>query len=410
MQVIVIGGGPAGMMAAGIAAEHGAKVCLVDKNKQLGRKLRITGKGRCNLTNACSHEELIACTVENPRFLHSAFRGFSNTDLMEFVENLGVPLKTERGGRVFPKSDSAPDVVAAFTRWIRGRGIRVVQTKADRLIIKEGKICGVLFGEKGIRADAVVLATGGASYPQTGSEGDGFMMAQKAGHTVIPPKPSLVPLVTEERFDLAGLSLRNIAFSVYLEEKCVFNEFGEMLFTHDGVSGPVVLSASAHMRKSGKYKAFIDLKPALSEEMLDKRLLRDFEKYSRKDFLHALDDLLPKRLIDTVINLSGIDPHKKTGLLSKEERKKVGTLLKRFPLTVKGFRPIAEAIVTAGGVSTAEINPKTMESKIVEGLYFAGEIIDVDAYTGGFNLQIAFSTGFAAGTAIGKKEAKSGGE
>jgi len=404
LQVIVIGGGPAGMMAAGIAAEHGAKVCLVDKNKHLGRKLRITGKGRCNLTNACTHEELIACTVENPRFLHSAFRGFSNTDLMAFVENLGVPLKTERGGRVFPKSDRATDIVDAFSRWVREKGIRIVQTKADRLIISEGKIRGVLFGEKGIRADAVVLATGGASYPQTGSEGDGYLIAQKAGHTIVAPKPSLVPLVTKERYGLMGLSLRNIELSVFLEDKCVFKDFGEMLFTHDGVSGPLVLSASAHMRKNGNYKAYIDLKPALDSETLDKRLVRDFEKYSKKDFLHALDDLLPKRMIETVISLSGIEPHKKTGLLSKEERKRIGSLLKKFPLTITGFRPIAEAIVTAGGVSTAEINPKTMESKIVEGLYFAGEIIDVDAYTGGFNLQIAFSTGFAAGTAIGKKE------
>lgn len=410
MQVIVIGGGPAGMMAAGIAAEHGASVCLVEKNKHLGRKLRITGKGRCNLTNACTHEELIECTVENPRFMHSAFRGFSNTDLMHFIENLGVPLKTERGGRVFPKSDNAQDVVGALTKWIQNKGIRVVQTNADRLIIGDGKIRGVLFGEKGIRADMVVLATGGASYPQTGSTGDGYFMAKKAGHTIVPPKPSLVPLIIKERYDLSGLSLKNIEFSVFLEDKCVYKEFGEMLFTHDGVSGPVVLSASAHMRKPGRYKAYIDLKPALSEEVLDKRLLRDFEKYARKDFLHALDDLLPKRLIDTVISLSGIEPHKKTGLLLKEERKRIVDLLKHFPLTVTGFRPIAEAIVTAGGVSTSEINPKTMESKIVEGLYFAGEIIDVDAYTGGFNLQIAFSTGYAAGTAIGKKEAECDGQ
>ncbi len=410
MQVVVIGGGPAGMMAAGIAAEAGAKVCLVDKNKQLGKKLRITGKGRCNLTNACEHEALIASVVDNPRFLHSAFRLFSNTDLMAFIEGLGLPLKTERGGRVFPVCDSAPKVANALSDWLREKGVRIVHKKADRLLFRDGKIQGVLFGEKAVSADAVVLATGGASYPQTGSTGEGFLMAKKAGHTVVLPKPSLVPLVTKERYNLMGLSLKNIEFSVYKDEKCVYKEFGEMLFTHDGISGPVVLSASAHMRAAFPFAAYIDLKPALSAEMLDKRLLRDFESYAKKDFLHALDDLLPKRLIDTVIAISGIPPHKKTGLVSKEERSRLGTLLKRFPLTVTAFRPLREAIVTAGGVHTAEINPKTMESKIVEGLYFAGEIIDVDAYTGGFNLQIAFSTGFAAGTAIGKKEELERGE
>ena len=410
MQVLVIGGGPAGMMAAGIAREAGAKVCLVDKNKQLGKKLRITGKGRCNLTNACGHEELIESVIDNPRFLHSAFRLFSNMDLMAFVEGLGLPLKTERGGRVFPQCDSAPKVANALSDWICEKGVRVVQKKADRLLIRDGKIQGVLFGDTAVRADAVVLATGGASYPQTGSTGEGFLMAKKAGHTVILPKPSLVPLVTKERYDLMGLSLKNIEFSVYKDEKCVYKEFGEMLFTHDGISGPVVLSASAHMRAEFPYKAYIDLKPALSAEMLDRRLLRDFEAYAKKDFLHALDDLLPKRLIDTIIAISGIPPHKKTGLISKEERSRLGMLLKRFPLTALAFRPLREAIVTAGGVNTSEINPKTMESKIVEGLYFAGEIIDVDAYTGGFNLQIAFSTGFAAGTAIGKKEEMERGE
>ncbi len=403
MQVIIIGGGPAGMMAAGIAAEAGASVYLVDKNERLGRKLGITGKGRCNLTNHCTHEELIENTVVNGRFLHSAFRGFSNIDLMNFMENAGVSLKTERGNRVFPQSDKAADVTEALRRWLRQTGVRTVQKKADRLVVRDGKIAGVMFGEKGIRADCVVLATGGASYPQTGSTGDGYAMAEKIGHTVVPLKASLVPLVCKERFDLAGLSLKNITFSVYDGEACVYQEFGEMLFTHDGVSGPVVLSASAHMRKKGAYTAAIDLKPALSYEMLDKRLVRDFEKYARKDFLHALDDLLPRRLIDTVIERSGIPPHKKTGLITKAERQTLLELLKNFTLTITGFRPIAEAIVTSGGVSTGEINPKTMESKLVSGLYFAGEIIDVDAYTGGFNLQIAFSTGHAAGRAIGER-------
>ncbi len=403
MQVIVIGGGPAGMMAAGIAAEAGATVYLAEKNTRLGKKLRITGKGRCNLTNACTYEELIGNVVKNPRFLYSAFRNFSNTDLMRFMEERGVPLKTERGGRVFPQSDKAEDVIAALGKWIREKGVRVVNAKAERLVVRDNKVCGVFFGEKGVRADVVVLATGGQSYPQTGSTGDGYRMAEAVGHTVVTPKPSLVPLVCKERYNLAGLSLKNIELSVFTGEKCVYKEFGEMLFTHDGISGPLVLSASAHMKKEGTYTAYIDLKPALSEEMLDKRIVRDFEKYAKKDFLHALDDLLPQRLIDAVIEKTNIPPHKKTGLLTKTERQEVLKVLKGFSLTVTGFRPIAEAIVTSGGIKTEEINPKTMESKRIDGLYFAGEIIDVDAYTGGFNLQIAFSTGFAAGKAIGER-------
>ncbi|MBQ7032566.1 MAG: NAD(P)/FAD-dependent oxidoreductase [Clostridia bacterium] len=403
MQVLVIGGGPAGMMAAGMAAEAGANVCLVEKNDRPGRKLRITGKGRCNLTNNCSHEELIENTVVNGRFLHSAFRGFSNYDLMDFMESQGVALKTERGNRVFPQSDKAADVADALTKWLRRLGVHIVQKKADRLVVKDGRIRGVVFGEKGIAADFVVLATGGVSYPQTGSTGDGFTMAEAVGHTVLPPKPSLVPLVCRERYDLAGLSLKNVTLTVYKGETCVYSEFGEMLFTHDGISGPIVLSASAHMQKKGEYRASIDLKPALDAETLDRRLVRDFEKYARKDFVHSLDDLLPRRLIDTVIARTGIPPHKKTGLITKAERSALLDILKNFTLTVTGFRPIAEAIVTSGGICTGEIHPKTMESKKISGLYFAGEMIDVDAYTGGFNLQIAFSTGAAAGRAIGER-------
>ncbi len=321
------------------------------------------------------------------------------------MEERGVKLKTERGNRVFPESDDARDIISALKKWILEKGVKIVEAKADRLLIKDGRVRGVYFGSKCIAADCVVLATGGVSYPQTGSTGDGYAMAQKAGHRVIEPKPSLVPLVCEEKYDLAGLSLKNIELSVFAGEKLVFKEFGEMLFTHDGISGPLVLSASAHMREKTAYTVSIDLKPALSDEMLDKRLLRDFEKYAKKDFLHALDDLLPKRLIDTVIEKTGLSPRKKTGLLTKEERHAVLDALKRFTMHVTGFRPIAEAIVTSGGVKTAEIDPKTMESKLCKGLYFAGEIIDVDAYTGGFNLQIAFSTGYAAGTAIGRMEA-----
>ncbi len=404
MQVIVIGGGPAGMMAAGMAASYGANVCLAEKNSQLGRKLRITGKGRCNLTNACSHEDLIANVVVNASFMHSAFRGFSNWDLMAFMEEQGVRLKTERGNRVFPESDDARDIINALKTWILEKGVKVVEAKADRLLVKDGRVRGVYFGDKCIAADCVVLATGGVSYPQTGSTGDGYAMSQKIGHTVIEPKPSLVPLVCKEHYDLAGLSLKNVELSVFAGEELVFKEFGEMLFTHDGISGPLVLSASAHMREKASYTASIDLKPALSDEMLDKRLLRDLEKYAKKDFIHALDDLLPKRLIETVIAKTGLSPRKKAGLLTKAERHTVLNVLKHFTLHVTGFRPIAEAIVTSGGVKTAEIDPKTMESKACKGLYFAGEIIDVDAYTGGFNLQIAFSTGYAAGVAIGKKE------
>lgn len=406
MQILVIGGGPAGMMAAGIAASMGAKVCLVEKNKEVGRKLRITGKGRCNLTNACTHEELISNIVSNPTFMHSAFRGFSSYDLMQFMEELGVPLKIERGNRVFPVSDNACDVVSALRKWIKANGVQIVESRADKLLVKDGAIFGASFEGKKIAADAVVLATGGISYPQTGSTGDGYKIAEEVGHTIVQPQASLVPLVCEEHYDLAGLSLKNVELSIYAEKKIVYKEFGEMLFTHDGISGPIVLSASAHMRKKQNYTAYIDLKPALTDQMLDKRLCRDFEKYIKKDFLHALDDLLPKRLIETVILKTGISPRKKTGQLTKEERHTVLDILKRFSIKVTGFRPIAEAIVTSGGIKTSEINPKTMESKLVKGLYFAGEIMDVDAYTGGFNLQIAFSTGYAAGKAIGEKEEK----
>ncbi len=405
MQILVIGGGPAGMMAAGRAAEAGATVCLVDKNEKLGVKLRITGKGRCNLTNACTHDEMLDNIVVNPRFMHSALRGFSNQALMSFTEKLGVPLKVERGNRVFPQSDDARHVVEAYRKWLKRVGVRVVTARADKLLVSDGKIYGVQFGQKQIRADAVVLATGGVSYPQTGSTGDGYKMAQMVGHTVVQPKPSLVPLVIKEKYDLAGLSLKNIGFSILKNNKTIYTDFGEMLFTHDGISGPVVLSGSAHMRGEGAYCAQIDLKPALCDEMMDKRLLRDFEKYAKKDFVHALDDLLPKRLINVVVEKTGIPPQKKAGLLTREQRRGVAEVLKAFSVEIIGFRPIREAIITSGGIKTDEINPKTMESKLVNGLYFAGEIIDVDAYTGGFNLQIAFSTGHAAGRAIGERMA-----
>ncbi|MDD6307944.1 MAG: NAD(P)/FAD-dependent oxidoreductase [Clostridia bacterium] len=403
MQILVIGGGPAGMLAAGMAAQAGGTVCLAEKNEKTGMKLRITGKGRCNLTNACSHEDLLQNVVHNPQFLQSAFRGFSTEDVMRFMEAQGVPLKVERGNRVFPVSDRAEDVVKALRKWLDRSGVRVVKATAGRLIVRDGVLRGVQFGAKKVAADAVVLATGGMSYPQTGSTGDGYRMAAEVGHTIVTPRPSLVPLVCKERYNLAGLSLKNIGFSIQKDGKTIYTDFGEMLFTHDGVSGPVVLSASAHMQEEGKYRLSIDLKPALTEDMMDKRLLRDFEKYAKKDFVHALDDLLPKRLIETVVSKTGISPHKKAGSITRAERQAVSAVIKGFAMQVEGFRPIREAIVTAGGIETKEINPKTMESKLIRGLYFAGEIIDVDAYTGGFNLQIAFATGFAAGTAIGRR-------
>lgn len=399
-DTIVVGGGPAGMMAAYAAQEGGGWVALLERNSQLGKKLLITGKGRCNITNNADVEDFIAAVPVNPSFLYSAFYSFTNTDLLDCLHRYGLQTKVERGGRVFPVSDRSMDVLEALRKMISDVSIQT-GCRVERLLLENGKVGGVqLYDGRNFKADRVILATGGMSYPATGSTGDGYKMAQEAGHTIVPPKASLVPLVTVEKWpeEVMGLSLKNVSLRV-LDKKGreVYSDFGEMLFTHFGVSGPIVLSASSHIRAVDGHRLQIDLKPALSEKQLDDRLVRDFDKYSRKDFAHALDDLLPKKLIPVIVRLSGIDSQKKVHQVTRQERQGLVELLKALPLTVKAMRPVSEAIITSGGVKVGEINPSTMESKIVPGLYFCGEMIDVDAYTGGFNLQIAFSTGFLAG-------------
>ncbi|MDE7389610.1 MAG: NAD(P)/FAD-dependent oxidoreductase [Lachnospiraceae bacterium] len=400
-SVVIVGAGAAGCMAAVTAAKRGLNVTLIDRNSKIGRKMLITGKGRCNVTNNCNTETLIASVPTNNRFLYSAFSAFSSQDTMSFFEENGVPLKTERGNRVFPQSDKSMDIIDAFFMLIRRYGVKLVNDDVKSLIINDGVVVGVKSMRKEYFADKVLIACGGCSYPQTGSTGYGYELAKSAGHTIIEPKPSLVPIETVEEWpsQLQGLSLKNVLLTVKNDRgKTVYSELGEMLFTHFGISGPIVLSASANMnsKKSNGYGIIIDLKPALSEEQLDKRLQRDFDKFSNKDIINSLDELLPKRLIPVVISVSEIDEHEKCRDLTRIERHKLLKVLKGLTLTFKSFRPIAEAIVTSGGISVREINPKTMESKLVKNLYFAGEIIDVDAYTGGFNLQIAFSTGYLA--------------
>lgn len=408
-KLLVVGAGPAGLMAAGTAARRGLDVTLLEKNERVARKLMITGKGRCNLTNNCgSIEELIANVPVNGRFLYSAFSGFMPQDTIEFFESAGVPLKTERGNRVFPVSDKAADIVDALRRYASTGKVKIIQGRAKELIIEAGAAKGVTAenGEK-FSADFVLITAGGVSYPQTGSTGDGYELAKQAGHTISEPKPSLVPLNAHEGFcsDLQGLSLRNIAIKVFDtdEGKEIYSDFGEMLFTHFGVSGPLILSASSHMRnmKRGKYKIQIDLKPGLTAEQLDARVLRDFSENANRNFINALNFLLPKKLVPVIVKLSGIEPGLKTNQVTKEQRQRLVELLKAFMLTITSFRPVEDAIITSGGVKTNEINPKTLESKLTRGLYFAGEVIDVDAYTGGFNLQIAFATGNLAGNVIG---------
>ncbi len=400
-DLAVIGGGPAGMMAAIAAAERGAAVVLLEPNERLGKKLNITGKGRCNLTNNCPVEDLAANTPRNGRFLWGAFSRFGSAETMAFFERLGVPLKTERGNRVFPVSDRAFDVSAALERELRRLGVRWVRDRAVELLVEDGVLAGVLGDRGAYRAGRVAVAAGGASYPLTGSTGDGYRLAASAGHTVVEPRGSLVPLEAEGDLcqRLQGLSLKNAALRVYENEKKIYSDFGEMLFTHFGVSGPMVLSASAHMRNFGKkrYRLEIDLKPALDEGALDKRLLADFARHANSDFCNALDDLLPKKLIGPFAALTGIDPRQKVHDLTREQRRRVLVLLKALPVAITRPRPVEEAIVTSGGVAVKEVNPSTMESKLLPGLYFAGEVLDVDAYTGGFNLQIAWSTGHLAG-------------
>lgn len=406
-KIVIIGGGPAGLKAALTAASRykdKAEICIMEKNERFGRKLMITGKGRCNVTNNCDLDTLIANVPKNGRFLYSAFSSFLPQDTMKYFETMGVPLKTERGNRVFPQSDKAVDIVDALVKGLKPLGIKQIHVKAKSIKIKGEKVAGVeLEDGQVIEADSVVLATGGMSYPVTGSTGDGYRMAKDLGHTVTELKPSLVPLNCHEGFcsRLAGLSLKNVTLSVFDgdKKKPIFKEMGEMLFTHFGISGPLVLSASAYLKKMGKakYKAVIDLKPALTLEQLDKRILRDFENEKNKDFANSLDALLPKSIIPVIIERSGIAPREKVNQISREQRTDLCRAIKEFTLNITGFRPIEEAIITSGGISVKEINPSTMESKLIRGLFFAGEIIDVDAFTGGFNLQIAFSTGYLAG-------------
>ena len=387
-------------MAAVYAARYGKTVLLFEKNDNIGRKLRITGKGRCNVTNDSPTEEHLRNIPTNPRFMYSAFSMFGADETKSFFEELGVPLKTERGNRVFPVSDNAEDIVAAFGHELKQLGVKIIHRRVSSLIIEDGACVGVRAGGEEYRSGSVLIACGGKSYPNTGSTGDGYTLAESAGHTVTELKPSLVPLVSPDKYcaEMMGLSLRNVTLSLYDGDKRIFSELGEMLFTHFGVSGPLVLSASSHIRdmQPNRYRLVIDLKPALTPEQLDARIQRDFAENLNRDFINGIRKLLPAKLIPVVVRLSGIAPEQKVNGITKEQRRRLGELIKAFPVRISGFRPIDEAIVTSGGVSVKEIDPKTMESKLCRGLFFAGEVIDVDAYTGGFNLQIAFSTAYAA--------------
>jgi predicted Rossmann fold flavoprotein len=410
-DAVVIGGGAAGMMAAGTAAQRGLKVCLVERNSVLGKKIRITGKGRCNLTNSCDVRTFLDSVPTNGRFLYGALSAFSPDDTMDLFEKIGLPLKTERGNRVFPISDRAADVAEALSSFLRRGSVTVVQGRADRLLLENGRASGVrLKNGAQIFGHNVAVCCGGVSYPSTGSTGDGYQLAEQAGHRVTPLRPSLVPLVAEgpDCRDMMGLSLKNISIRVLESgrKKPVFEDFGELLFTHFGLSGPVILSASSHLKNMspGRYLVSIDLKPALSPEKLDARLLRDFGENRNRDFSNSLSALLPRKMIPVMVRRSGISPETKCNAITREMRHGFVSRLKSFEIPVSGFRPIEEAIVTSGGVAVDEITPKTMESKLVKGLYFAGEVLDVDGYTGGFNLQIAFSTGRLAGKSMERGE------
>ena len=407
MNVIVVGGGAAGLMAAGAAGRQGHTVTVVERNARPARKVMITGKGRCNVTNNCSIDTFIQHVPENGRFLYSALNAFTPQDTMDLFESMGVPLKTERGNRVFPVSDKAVDIVDALVKYAKGGGARFVEGRVTELVIDDGICTGVKLEDgTALSADRVLVATGGCSYPGTGSTGDGYTLARQAGHTIVDPRPSLVALSSPDLFcpDMQGLSLKNCGLQVRDNEKkkIIYSDLGEMLFTHFGVSGPMVLSASAHMRQmsAGRYTLIIDWKPGLSHEQLDARILRDFAERSNMDLSNALGKLLPRLLIPVMLELCEIKPMKKCHAVTREERMRLVQGIKAMPVEISGFRPLAEAIVTAGGVSVKEVNAKTMESKLVSGLYFIGEVLDVDAYTGGFNLQIAFSTGMAAGNAV----------
>ena len=401
----MIGGGAAGTLCAALAAGRGLDVVLLEPNRMLGRKLRITGKGRCNVTNDCDAREFISAIPGDGRFLQSAIHKFGTSDTKALFEGLGVALKTERGNRVFPESDRADDIADALTKLARENGVRVLRERATRILTDEaGAVRAVASGGGEIECEAAVICTGGLSYPGTGSTGDGYRMARELGHTIRPCRPSLVPLESPDAWcrEMQGFSLRNVELSAYEDEKLIYKALGEMLFTHFGVSGPLVLSASAHMRRFGecRYRLSIDLKPGLDEKKLDARLLRDFEKYSNREFRNSLGDLAGRAMIPVLVELSGIPGETRTNSVTRQQRAALAQLLKHFPVSLSGPRPIAEAIVTSGGVATTEVNPRTMESKLVPGLYFAGEVLDLDAYTGGYNLQIAWSTAFVAANSL----------
>lgn len=406
-DVIVIGAGPAGMMSAGIASKRGFNVVIVEKNNRVGRKLMITGKGRCNITNNCDVTEFISSVPCNGKFLYSAINSFTPQDTINFFEENGLKIKTERGNRVFPESDKAVDVVDALSRFIKNQNCKVIRGTVKSLIIENKRLKGVkLENGDSLFSTSVIVACGGKSYPLTGSTGDGYKLAAMAGHSINKLKPSLVPFVVSDLWceDLQGLSLRNVSIKLKdkIKSKIIYSDFGEMLFTHFGVSGPIILSASSHIKEMqcDRYSLDVDLKPALTLQKLDERLLRDFTKFKNKDLINSLGELLPKKIIPVIIKISGVDVHTKCNSITKEQRENLVKTIKGLTLNIKDFRPIEEAIITSGGVNTKEINPKTMESKLLKGLYFAGEVIDVDAYTGGFNLQIAFSTGHLAGEMI----------
>jgi len=411
-KVLVIGGGPAGMMAAITAAENGNEVTILEKMPSFGKKLLITGKGRCNITSSLYMSEFIKNTPGNGKFLYSAFQNYTNADIIEFLKKQGLEVKEERGNRIFPVTDKSIDVLNCFKKRIDELKIKYkLETRVEKILIKNNEVLGVRTNREIIQTDKIILATGGKSYPLTGSTGDGYKIARDLGHTIIPIKPALVPLEVYEKEEckkIQGLSLRNIAIKIIDTDrkKTIYEDFGEMVFTHFGISGPTILSGSAHLAKykdidyllKKRYiKITIDLKPALTEEHLDDRILRDFKEFKNKQFKNSLDKLLPQKMIPLIVELSGINPEKMVNEITKEERRHLVQLIKYFTITIKNFRPVEEAIITCGGISTKEINPKTMESKLIKGLYFAGEIIDVDAYTGGFNLQIAYSTGYTAG-------------
>lgn len=403
-DLVVIGGGPAGMICAATAADRGLSVILLDTNRQLGRKLRITGKGRCNVTNNCDIKTFMQNIPGDGRFLFSALNRLSPADTMAMFEDKGLKLKTERGNRVFPVSDNANDVAGLMAHWCARSGVKCIRTTAKRIVAQDGVVTAVETQGGMISCRAAAVCTGGLSYPLTGSTGDGLKFAEEFGHSINAPRASLVPLESDDKYcaEMQGFALKNVTLSAFEDDKLIYKELGEMLFTHFGVTGPLVLSASSHMRNMGsaRYRLEIDLKPALDEKKLDARILRDFEKYANKEFKNALTDLAGHTMIPVLVRLSGIPEDTKVNSITREQRMKLLHLLKAFPVSISGTRPIDEAIVTAGGVNTKEINPRTMESKLVSELYFAGEVLDLDGYTGGFNLQIAWSTGFVAGNSV----------